>query len=142
MAKDWKDLSSRVVSSVGLRSRPVGFKFFKHADELKEIEGIEQTRFKKPLCQFIGSVRYLGKAWGATAGDQLCHAGAWCLGIFPYVPEAFASGELYTQKVLNIANAEIAKRIAEGLPKNKDKFTSRNFYNLLKIKGFIEAEEI
>lgn len=87
MLNEWKDLSNRVVSSVSLRSKPLGFKFFKHSEELKEIEGIERPRFKKPVCQFIGSARYLGKAWGATAEDQLCHAGAWCLGIFPYIPD-------------------------------------------------------
>ena len=140
MVKDWKDLSDRLISNVGLATKPLGFKFFKYADELKDIKDIKRSSFKKTVCQFIGSARYLGKAWGATAEDQLCQVGAWCLGIFPYTPEAFISGELYsTDKVVNIASAETAKRIADGFPKNKDKFEA---FAVMPLDGGVVAKQI
>lgn len=139
MAKDWKNLSDRVVKLVGLRTKPLGFKFFKSADELKGIEGIARPAFKRTVCQFIGSARYLGQAWGATAEDQFCQAGAWTLGVFPDTPEAFATGELYTDTVLGIATPEAARRIADGLPKNKDKFEA---FAVMPLDGGAVAEQI
>ena len=123
MKKNWSDLSSRVVAAAKLTSLPLGFKFLKDADDLKKIKGIKRSSFKRTVCQFVGSARHLGKAWGATAEDQLCQVGAWCLGIFPNPPESFLSGELYsTDKVINIADNETAGKMVEGFPKNRERF--------------------
>jgi len=139
VAKDWKDLSDRVVRLVGLRTKPLGFKFFKSADELKNVEGIARPAFKRTVCQFVGGARYLGQAWGATAEDQFCQAGAWTLGVFPDTPEAFSTGQLYTDMVLGIATPEAARRIADGLPKNKDKFEA---FAVMPLDGGAVAEQI
>jgi uncharacterized protein (DUF169 family) len=139
VAKNWKDLSDRVVKLVGLRTKPLGFKFLKAADELKDVEGIQRPAFKRTVCQFIGGSRYLGQAWGATAEDQFCQAGAWTLGVFPETPEAFSTGELYTDMVLGIATPEVARKIADGLPKNKDKFEA---FAVMPLDGGAVAEHI
>lgn len=139
MAKDWKGLSNRVVSLVGLRTKPLGFKFVKHADELKDIKGIQRPAFKRTVCQFVGSARWLGKAWGATAEDQLCQSGAYTLGVFPVEPEALTSGRGYAKGGLNIANREVAKMIAEGLPRNKDRFEA---FAIMPLDGGVAAELI
>jgi len=139
MAKDWTGLSKRVVSLVGLRTKPLGFKFFKSADELKDIKGIQRPAFKRTFCQFIGSARWLGRAWGATAEDQLCQWGAYTVGVFPVEPEALTNGELYTESVLNIANPQQAKMLADGLPRNKDKFEA---FAVMPLDGGIAAEQI
>jgi len=123
MINKWNDLSSRVAAAAKLSTLPLGFKFLKDADNLKGIKGIKRSSFKRTVCQFIGSSRHLGKAWGATAEDQLCQVGAWCLGVFPHAPESFLSGELYsTDKVINIADAETAGKMVEGFPKNRNRF--------------------
>ena len=139
MAKDWKNLSDRVVKLVGLRTKPLGFKFLKSADELKDIEGIQRPAFKRTFCQFIGSARWLGKAWGATAEDQLCQWGAYTVGVFPVEPEALTSGELYCEAVLNIANRQQAKMLADGLPRNKDRFEA---FAVMPLDGGIAAKQI
>jgi len=139
VAKDWKNLSDRVVRLVGLRTKPVGFKFLKSADELKGIEGIARPAFKRAMCQFIGSARWLGRAWGATAEDHLCQWGAYTAGVFPVEPEALASGMLYAEAVLNIANPQQAKMLADGLPRNKDKFEA---FAVMPLDGGIAAEQI
>ena len=123
MTKDWKDLSKRVAGAARLETRPLGFKFIKEESELKDITGIKRSSFKRTVCQFVGSARHLGKAWAAVAEDQLCQVGAWCLGVFPYAPESFLSGELYaTDRVIKVTDAETAKKMVEEFPKNKDRF--------------------
>jgi len=123
MTKDWKGLSNRVAFAAGLETRPLGFKFFKEEGDLKNISALKRSGFKRTVCQYVGSARYLGKAWAATAQDQLCQVGAWCLGVFPHAPESFLSGELYaTDKVVKVADAETAKKMVEEFPKNKDRF--------------------
>jgi hypothetical protein len=50
VAKDWKGLGNRVVSHLGLRTKLLGFKFFKHADRDVEFENghvlLIWTRFR------------------------------------------------------------------------------------------------
>ncbi len=122
MSKNWKDLSDRVVSVLRLKTPPLGFKFFEKAQELESVKGLERSTFKRTVCQFLGSARYLGRAWGATTDDQFCQSGAWKLGVSPHVPDVYAEQGLYGDKLLNIASAETAKKMVDQLPKNKDQF--------------------
>ncbi|MFC1907830.1 DUF169 domain-containing protein [Chloroflexota bacterium] len=138
MAKDWKGLSKRLVSHVGLRTKPVGLKFFKRADELKNIKGIERPAFKRTICQFIGSARFLGQAWGATTEDQLCPGGALCVGVSSDIPEAYISGTMYSES-WKIATTEVGRLLAEGQPKNKDKFEA---FAIMPLDGVRGADQI
>jgi len=122
MAENLKELSQRLVAHLGLATKPLGFKFIKHADELKDIKGIKRSSFKRPLCQFVGSARYQGRGWGVLPEDQLCHWGAWCAGVFPEFPEAIISGCLYKDKFLDIADDDTARMLASALPKVAEKY--------------------
>jgi uncharacterized protein (DUF169 family) len=122
MAENLKELSQRLVAHLGLATKPLGFKFIKCADELKDIKGIKRSSFKRPLCQFVGSARYHGHGWGVLPEDHLCHWGAWCAGVFPEPPKAIIYGSLYTDKGLNIADDDTARMLAAALPKVAEKY--------------------
>jgi uncharacterized protein (DUF169 family) len=139
MSKNWKDLSDRVVHALRLRTKPLGFKFFKKGEELKDVESIQRPTFKRTVCQFLGSARYLGKAWGASTEDQLCQSGAWKLGVSPHVPDVYAEQGLYGDKLLGIASAETAKAMVDQLPKNKDQFGA---FAVMPLDGGVVAEQI
>ena len=124
MKQDWKDLSRRLTAHLKLATRPLGFKFIRRAGDISRIEGLGRSEFKRPLCQFIGSARYLGKAWAVTPEDQLCQWGGWCAGVFPDVPESIISGCLYSDRFLNIADGDTAREISAALPKNKEHFAA------------------
>lgn len=139
MSVDWKSLSQRVEAALRLKTRPLGFKFYQKAEELKDVKGIQRSTFKRTVCQFLGSARYLGKAWGATTDDQFCQSGAWKMGISPHVPDVYAEQGLYGDKLLNIASAETAKKMVDGLPKNKDQFEA---FAVMPLDGGVDAEGI
>jgi uncharacterized protein (DUF169 family) len=139
MAKDWKDLSDKLASALLLKTKPIGFKFLKKAEEINEIEGIQRSEFKRTVCQYLGGVRYLGQAWAATAEDQFCQSGAWKLGVSPYVPDIYAEQGLYGDKLLNIADSETAKLMVDQLPKNKDNFQA---FAVMPLDGGRVADQI
>ena len=139
MSKDWKDLSDRLVSTLQLRTKPIGFKFLKKAEEIDQIEGVQRSQFKRTVCQYLGGARYLGKAWAATTEDQFCQSGAWKLGISPYVPDVYAEQGLYGDKLLNIADPETAKMMVDQLPKNKDSFEA---FAVMPLDGGVVADQI
>jgi len=124
MRQDWKNLSRRLTAHLKLATRPLGFKFLRQAGDIEQIEGLRRSKFKRPLCQFIGSARYLGKAWAVTPEDQLCQWGGWCAGVFPDVPESIISGCLYSDRFLNIADGDTARQISAALPKNREHFAA------------------
>ena len=41
---------------------------------IQAIEGFGRSKFKRPVCQFIGSARHMGKAWAITAKDLFCYS--------------------------------------------------------------------
>jgi uncharacterized protein (DUF169 family) len=122
MRQDWKDLSRRLTFHLKLATHPLGFKFIRRSGDMAQIEGLGRSEFKRPLCQFIGSARYLGKAWAVTPEDQLCQWGGWCAGVFPDIPESIISGCLYSDRFLNIADGDTARQISAALPKNEEHF--------------------
>ncbi len=117
LSRNWSDLGRRISAHLKLATRPLGFKYLAEEKALKDYHGLRRSEFKRPLCQFVGSARYLGKAWGITAEDQLCQWGAWCAGVFPDVPESIISGCLYSEQFLNIADGDTARMISGALPK-------------------------
>jgi len=119
MSQDWQELGRRLTAHLKLATLPLGFRYFEDTTVLKEIKGLRRSEFKRPLCQFVGSARYLGKAWGITAEDHLCQWGAWCAGVFPEVPESIISGCLYSEQFLNIADGDTARLISGALPKSQ-----------------------
>ena len=139
MATDWKRVSDGLVSTLLLKTKPIGFKFLKRAEEINEIEAIQRSEFKRTVCQYLGSARYLGKAWGATTEDQFCQSGAWKLGVSPYVPDVYAEQGLYGDKLLNIADSETAKLMVDQLPKNKDSFEA---FAVMPLDGGQVADQI
>ena len=139
MSKDWKDLSDRLMSTLQLRTKPIGFKFLNKAEEIDEMQGIQRSQFKRTVCQYLGSARYLGKAWAATTEDQFCQSGAWKLGVSPYVPDVYAEQGLYGDKLLNIADPETAKMMVDQLPKNKDSFEA---FAVMPLDGGVVADQI
>lgn len=136
---NWKNLSDRMVGALRLKTRPLGFKFVVKAEELAGIPGIQRSAYKRTVCQFLGSARYLGKAWGATTEDQFCQSGAWKLGISPHVPDVYAEQGLYGDKLLNIASAETARKMVDALPKNKDQFEG---FAVMPLDGGVAADRI
>ncbi|MDI9634050.1 MAG: DUF169 domain-containing protein [Methanolinea sp.] len=129
---DYRESSSVLVRSLGLKYPPVAVRLAMEKDEIPE--GMEKLEGKIRHCQMVNLARKEGRIFYATVENHECMGGAWALGLRE-ITETLRNGQFYF-KLGKFASNAACKRTIDRIPHVESGLTYATLYAPLEKTPF------
>lgn len=129
---DYRDASSVLVRSLGLKYPPVAVRLAMGKDEIPE--GMEKLEGTIRHCQMVNLARREGRIFYATVENHECMGGAWALGLRE-ITETLRNGQFYF-KLGKFASNAACKRTIDRIPHVESGLTYATLYAPLEKTPF------